>query len=63
MRSLLKFEMSLPAPESVLGVAPALSFEQKVNLGATDEHFSYLPDAGLEPEPIPELEHDQTAGW
>ncbi len=40
-----------------------LEFDQAANLAAEAGHDWVLHDAGIDAEPIPELEFDQTLGW
>jgi len=45
------------------GPPPDLEFNQMERLTAEAGHDRLLHDAGVDAEPIPELEFDQTLGW
>ena len=51
------------APEAVFEAIPELEFDQTANLTAEAGHDRLLHDAGVDAEPIPEPEFDQTLGW
>ena len=52
----------LAAPEWVFEAIPELAFDQTANLTAEAGHERLLHDAGVDTEPIPALEFDQTLG-
>ncbi len=53
----------LPNVASNAGPPPDLEFNQMERLTAEAGHDRLLHDAGVDAEPIPELEFDQTLGW
>ena len=58
----MEFAQRLAAPEAVFEAIPELELEQMANLRAEAGHERLLHDAGVDAEPIPELEFDQTLG-
>ncbi len=52
----------LLAPEAVEAI-PELEFDQTANLTAEAGDYQWMPPAHADPEPILELEFDQTLGW
>ena len=59
----MKTGQRLAAPEAVFEAIPRLEFHQTANQRAEAGHDRLLHDAGIDAEPIPELEFDQTLGW
>ena len=59
----MEFAQRLAAPEAVFEAFPVLEFDQTANRRAVAGHDRLLHDAGVDAEPIPELEFDQTLGW
>ena len=59
----MKIGQRLPAPESVFEAIPELEFHQTANRRAEARHDRLRHKAGVDGEPIPELEFDQTLGW
>ena len=59
----MKIGQRLAAPESVFEAIPELEFDQTENLRAEAGHDRLLHNAGVDAEPISELEFDQTLGW
>ena len=59
----MKIGQRLAAPEAVFEAIHELEFDQTANLTARPGHDRLLHDAGIDAEPIPELEFDQTLGW
>ena len=53
----------LGAPKAVFEAIHEPEFDQTANLAAEAGHDRVLYDAGIDAEPIPELEFDQTFGW
>jgi len=58
----MKIGQELAAPEAAFEVIPELEFDLTVNLTAEARHDRLLHDAGVDTEPILELEFDQTLG-
>ncbi len=50
-------------PDAVSEAIPELEFDQTVNLRAEAGHDRLLQNAGVDAEPILELEFEQTLGW
>ena len=59
----MKIGQRLAAPEAVFEAIHELEFDQTANLTARPGHDRLLHDAGIDAEPIPELEFDQKLGW
>ncbi len=59
----MKIGQVLAAPEAVREAIPELEFDQTANLTVVAVHDRLLHDAGVDAEPIPELDLDQTLGW
>ena len=59
----MKIGQRLAASESVFEAIPELEFDQTENLTAEAGHDRLLHNAGVDAEPISELEFDQTLGW
>ena len=59
----MKTGQRLAAPEAVFEAIPRLEFHQTANQRAEAGHDPLLHIAGVDAEPIPELEFDQTLGW
>ena len=59
----MEFAQRLAAPEAVFEAIPELEFDQTANLRAEAGHDRLLHNAGVDAEPILELEFDQTFGW
>lgn len=59
----MKTGQRLPAPVAVFEAIHELEFDQTANLRAEAGHDRLGHDAGVDTEPIPELEFDQTLGW
>ena len=59
----MKIGQRLAAPESVFEAIPEVEFDRTANLTAEAGHERLLHNAGVDTEPIPELEFDQTLGW
>ena len=59
----MKIGQELAAPEAVFEAIHELEFDQTPNLRAEAGHDRLGHDAGVDAEPIPELEFDQTLGW
>ena len=59
----MKIGQELAAPEAVFDAIPELEFDQTANLTAEAGHDRLLQYAGIDAEPIPEQEFDQTLGW
>ena len=59
----MKMWQELAAPEAVFEAIPELEFAQTANLRAEAGHDRLLYIAGVDAEPIRELELDQTLGW
>ena len=53
----------LAAPEAVFEAISELAFDQTANRRAEARHDRLRHKAGVDGEPIPELEFDQTLGW
>ena len=58
----MKIGQELAAPEAVFEAIPKLEFDQAATLRAEAGHDRLLHNAGVDAEPIPELEFDQTLG-
>ena len=58
----MKIGQELAAPEAVFEAIPEVEFDQTANLTAEAGHDRLLHDAGVDAEPISELEFDQTLG-
>ena len=58
----MKIGQRLAAPEAVFEAIHELEFDQTANLTARTGHDRLLHNAGVNAEPIPELEFDQTLG-
>ena len=50
-------------PDAVSEAIPELEFDQTANLRAEGGHERLLHNAGVDAEPILELEFGQTLGW
>ena len=59
----MEFAQRLAAPEAVFETIPELEFDQTANLRAEAGHNRLVHIAGVDAEPILELEFDQTLGW
>ena len=59
----MKIAQELAAPVAVFEAIPELEFDQTANLRAEAGHDRLLHNAGVDAEPILELEFDQTFGW
>ena len=59
----MKIGQRLAAPESVFEAIPELEFDLTANLRAEAGHNRLVHIAGVDAEPILELEFDQTLGW
>ena len=59
----MKIGQELAVPEAVIAALPELQFDQTANLRAEAEHDRLRHNAGVDAEPIPELEFDETLGW
>ena len=59
----MEFAQRLAAPEAVFEAIPELEFDQTANLRAEAGPDRLLYIAGVDAEPIRELELDQTLGW
>ena len=59
----MEFAQRLAAPEAVFVAIPELEFEQTANLRSEAGYDRLGHNAGVDVEPIPELEFDQTLGW
>ena len=59
----MQFAPMLAATEAVFEAIPKLEFYQTANLRAEAGHDRLLHNAGVDAEPIPELEFDQKFGW
>ena len=59
----MEFAKRLAAPEAEFEAIPELEFDQTANLRAEAGHDRLLHNAGVDAEPILELEFDQTFGW
>ena len=53
----------LAAPEAVSDAIPELEFDQTASLRAEAGHDRLGHNAGVDAEPIPDLEFDQPLGW
>ena len=53
----------LAAPEAVSDAIPELEFDQTASLRAEAGHDRLGHNAGVDAEPILELEYDQRLGW
>ena len=58
----MEFAQRLAAPESVFEAILELEFDRTANLRAEAAHDRLGHNAGVDAEPIPELEFDQTLG-
>ncbi len=58
-----KIGQELAAPKAVFEAIHGLEFDQTANLTAEAGYERLLHNAGVDAEPIPELEFDQTLGW
>ena len=58
----MKIGQELAAPVAVFEAIPELEFDQTANLTAEAGHERLLHKAGVDAEPIPELEYGQTLG-
>jgi len=58
----MKIAQELVAPEAVFEAIHELEFDQTENLTAEARHDRLLHDAGVDAEPISELDFDQTLG-
>ena len=59
----MKNGQELAAPEAVFVAIPDLEFDQKANLTAAAMYHRMGHVAGVDAEPMPELEFDQRLGW
>ena len=59
----MEFAQRLATLDAVFEAIPELECDQAANLAAEAGHDWVLHDAGIDAEPIPELEFDQTLGW
>ena len=59
----MELAQQLANPEAVFEASPELEFDQTAKLGAEAGHDRLLYIAGVDAEPIPELELDQAWGW
>ena len=59
----MKIGQELAAPEAGFEAVPELEFDQMANLRAEAGNDRLLHIAGIDAEPIPELEYDQTLRW
>ena len=59
----MKIGQELAAPEAVFEAIPEVEFDQTANLTAEAGHDRLLHDAGVDAEPIPELEFELELGW
>ena len=59
----MKIAQQLAALEAVFEAIPELEFVQTESLTADAGHDRLLHDAGVDAEPIPELELEQKLGW
>ena len=59
----MKIAQELAAPVAVFEAIHELEFDQTANLTAEAGHDRLVHIAGVDAEPIPELEFDQTLGW
>ena len=59
----MKIGQELAALEAVFEAIPELEFDQTANLRAEAGHDLMVHIAGIDAEPIPELEFVQTLGW
>ena len=59
----MKIGQELAAPKAVFEAIHGLEFDQTANLTAEAGYERLLHNAGVDAEPIPELEFDQTLGW
>jgi len=59
----MKIGQELAAPEAVFEAIPELEFDQTANLISEVRHDRLLHNAGVDAEPIPELEFYQTFRW
>ena len=58
----MKIGQELAAPVAVFEAIHELEFDQTANLRARTGHDRLLHNAGIDAEPTPELEFDQTLG-
>ncbi len=59
----MKIVQELAAPDAVFEAILELEFDQTANRRAEAGHDRLLHDAGVDAEPIPDLEFDLTLGW
>ena len=59
----MKIGQELAAPEAVSEAISELEFNHTANRRAEAGHDRLRHNAGVDGEPIPELEFDQTSGW
>ena len=59
----MKIAQELAAPVAVFEAIHELEFDQTASLRAEAGHDRLGHNAGVDAEPIPELEFDQTLGW
>ena len=59
----MKIAQRLATLDAVFEAIPEVEFDQTPNLAAEAGHDRVLHDAGIDAEPILELEFDQTLGW
>jgi len=59
----MKIVQELAAPDAVFEAILELEFDQTASLRAEAGHDRLGHNAGVDAEPIPELEFDQTLGW
>jgi len=59
----MKIAQRLTTLDAVFEAIHELEFDPTANLTAVARHDRLLHDAGIDAEPIPELEFDQTLGW
>ena len=59
----MEFALRLATLDAVFEAIPEVEFDQTENLRAEARHDRLLHSAGVDAEPIPELEIDQTLGW
>ena len=59
----MEFAQRLATLDAVFEAIPELECDQTANLRAEAGHDRLLHNAGVDAEPIPELEFDQTLGW
>ena len=59
----MRFVPQVDLPDAVSEAIPELEFDQTANLRAEGGHERLLHNAGVDAEPILELEFGQTLGW